>query len=160
MSRAQSQSSQSAGKAGKVGGIAIRERSGAEMQERASAQIRVESGVEGDSRGKPGKRQVTVLSKDDWEAACAEVDVVLAWTLRRANLLVEGIDLFTTPGARLRVGTALLEVTGETDPCTRMDDTKPGLFAALEKGSRGGVCCRVIESGFAATGDTARWEEA
>jgi MOSC domain-containing protein YiiM len=146
--------------AGKVSGIAIRAHSGAEMQERESAEVRTDSGVEGDSRGRPGRRQVTVLSKDAWEAACAEVDVELPWTLRRANLLIEGIELLPTPGARLRVGTALLEVTGETDPCVRMDDTKPGLFAALEKDSRGGVCCRVIESGFVAAGDVASWDGA
>jgi MOSC domain-containing protein YiiM len=129
------------------------------MCELTNAEICRESGVEGDSRGKPGKRQVTVLSKDGWEAACAEVDVELPWTLRRANLLVEGIDLTLERGARLRVGTALLEVTGETDPCVRMDATKPGLFAALEKDARGGVCCRVVESGVVSTGDTAAWEE-
>jgi len=147
-------------RAGRVGGIAIRERSGAPMQACASAEIRTESGVVGDARGKPGKRQVTVLSREAWEAACAEVEVVLPWTLRRANLLVEGIDLARVAGARLRVGDALLEVTGETDPCVRMDETKQGLFAALERGARGGVCCRVIESGHVATGDSACWEDA
>jgi MOSC domain-containing protein YiiM len=145
---------------GKVRGIAVRERSGAPMQERTTALVRVESGVEGDSRGKPGRRQVTVLSKDAWEVACGEVDVELAWTLRRANFLVEGIELAPTPGARLRVGSALLEVTGETDPCVRMDDAKPGLFAALEKDSRGGVCCRVVEGGIVSAGDVVAWEEA
>ena len=76
------------------------------------------------------------------------------------NVLVEGIELASTPGARLRVGSALLEVTGETDPCVRMDDAKPGLFAALEKDSRGGVCCRVVEGGIVSAGDVVAWEEA
>ena len=145
---------------GRLVGIAIRERSGAEMLERASAAIRRESGVEGDARGKPGKRQVTVLSRDAWEAACGEVRVEIPWTERRANLLVEGIPLQPVPGARLRVGTAVLEVTRETDPCRRMDEQKPGLFAALARDARGGVCCRVIESGTACTGDVVVWEEA
>lgn len=145
---------------GRLSSIAIRPRSGAPMQERREAAIRVESGVEGDARGKPGRRQVTVLSKDAWEAACAEVDVALAWTERRANLLLEGIDLSAEPGRRLRVGTALLEVTGGTDPCVRMDAVRPGLFAALERDARGGVCCRVVESGHAKAGDPVAWEEA
>lgn len=144
---------------GRLVGIAIRERSGAPMRERCEAAIRVESGVEGDARGQPGRRQVTVLSKDAWEAACAEVDVELDWTERRANLLLEGIELSPEPGARLRVGTALLEVTGATDPCVRMDAARSGLFAALERGARGGVCCRVVETGYAKAGDAARWEE-
>lgn len=144
---------------GRVVSIAIRPRSGAAMQECSEAEIRVESGVGGDFRGKPGKRQVTVLSKDAWDAACAEVDITLPWTERRANLLVQGLELLSEPGARLRVGTALLEVTGETAPCVRMDAATPGLFAALEKGSRGGVCCRVVESGHAKTGDAAFWEQ-
>ena len=130
------------------------------MQEREAAEVRTESGVEGDARGKPGKRQVTVIAREDWEAACREVDVELAWTLRRANLLVEGIALRPEPGARITLGTAVLEVTGETDPCVRMDQTKQGLYDALEKDARGGVCCRVIESGRVAKGDEAIWEDA
>ena len=100
------------------------------------------------------------MSRDAWEAACAEAGADLAWTERRANLLVEGIPLQPVPGATLRVGTALLEVTRETDPCVRMDEKKPGLFAALARDARGGVCCRVIESGSARAGDTVVWDEA
>jgi len=144
---------------GSVVSIAIRTRSGAAMQERNEAEIRIESGVAEDFRGKPGKRQVTVLSKDAWDAACAEVDVTLPWTERRANLLLTGLELLPTPGARLRVGTALLEVTGQTDPCVRMDAATPGLFAALERHNRAGVCCRVVESGHAKAGDSASWED-
>ena len=145
---------------GKVVGIAIRERSGAPMQKRDAALVSCESGVEGDARGKPGRRQVTVMAREAWEAACGEVGAQLAWTLRRANLLVEGIPRRPEPGARLTLGGAVLEVTGETDPCVRMDQTRPGLFAALERDVRGGVCCRVIETGRVATGDEALWEDA
>ena len=39
-----------------------------------------------------------------------------------------------------------LEVTGETDPCERMEEIQPGLFQALAPGWRGGVTCRNCSS--------------
>ena len=128
------------------------------MEELDAADITLERGVGADSRGKQRKRQVTVLAREDWEAACATAGVTLPWTTRRANLLVEGVALEGTKGRRLRVGTALLEVTAETDPCSRMDDAHAGLRAALEPGWRGGASCRVIEAGAVKPGDPVRWE--
>ena len=60
------------------------------------ATISCETGVADDIKGKPGKRQVTVLSREAWDEVCAELGEQLPWTARRANLLVEGIDLADT----------------------------------------------------------------
>ena len=75
------------------------------------------------------------------------------WTFRRANLLVAGIALPREPGARLRIGDAVLEVTGECDPCQVMDRQRPGLRAALEPDWRGGVTCRVLMGASLRLGD-------
>ena len=136
--------------------IARRDRKRGPMQELSSAEVSATNGVGNDFRGKPGKRQVTVMSADVWGAVCAELGVDLPWTTRRANLLVEGIDLPRQAGGILEIGSARLEVMLETDPCSRMDEQLDGLRAALMPDWRGGVCCRVIAGGDIAVGDEVR----
>ena len=121
-------------------------------------------GLSGDYRGgmkgKPYRRQVTLIERVDWEAALAEVGRTIAWEERRSNLLVDGLDLPQTPGTRLRIGADLvLEITRETDPCERMEALAPGLFAALTPNWRGGACTRVLMGGRIAVGDEIRIEE-
>ena len=137
------------------------------MLELPRADVTRRGGVADDFRGRPGGRQVTVLSLEDWQAACAQAGrPELPWTARRANLLVTGIDLAaanqaaaaSAEGCVLRVGTVELEVTGETAPCDRMEEAWPGLRAALAVGGRGGVTCRVRRGGELAAGDSVRPE--
>jgi MOSC domain-containing protein YiiM len=112
------------------------------------ATIARSAGVDGDARGKPGKRQVTILDQAAWEAARQELGRPdLPWLLRRANLLVSGLDLRNSTGRLLRVGPALLEITGETDPCVKIDRPTPGLRRALTPDWRGGVTARVRDGG-------------
>lgn len=127
-------------------------------------EISVDGGLHGDFRGvvKPGgrgRRQVTLIERADWDAAMAEVGHNIGWQQRRANLLVEGLDLPQRPGTRLRIGEVVLEVTRETDPCERMEALAVGLKAALSVDWRGGVCARVKAGGHIAVGDTIRIEE-
>jgi MOSC domain-containing protein YiiM len=124
-----------------------------------SATVGVDTGIGSDSRGvvragSKGNRQVTVLAKEAWDLACQEVGERPVWTSRRANLLVEGLALPTVAGAKLRIGTVELLVTGETEPCSRMDEVVSGLRAALTPDWRGGVTCRVLSGGEIAIGDT------
>src|SRR5215471_4127692 len=116
------------------------------------ARVTATEGIEGDFRGvKPG-RQITILFREGWEDACAELGQELPWVTRRANLFVEGV---ITPheGGRLKIGSLLLEVTQETQPCQLMDKARQGLRAALKPHWRGGVCCRVVEGGTIHVGD-------
>jgi MOSC domain-containing protein YiiM len=140
-------------------GIAWRAGKRAPMQTPDSAKVLVESGVAGDSRGRPGPRQVTVLASAGWDAACAQAGVELPWHTRRANLLVDGLDLAGTTGKQLRIGRLCLEVTGELEPCSRMDEACPGLREALIPQWRGGVTCRVVAAGEIAVGDPVTLEE-
>lgn len=138
---------------GQLLAIAQRAKKRAEMQLLTTAQITLERGVEQDFRGKPGKRQVTVLTQEGWDAACTELNAKLAWTDRRANLLIEGIDLQNSGGKILCIGTSRLLITQETDPCKRMNEVFPGLEKALATTWRGGVCCRVLSAGHISLGD-------
>jgi MOSC domain-containing protein YiiM len=111
------------------------------------------SGVARDFRGSPGNRQVTVISADAWRQVCGELGSEIPWTTRRANLLVDNLELPRQAGAEIRIGDVLLRVTGETDPCSRMEEQCAGLKAALQPDWRGGVCCRVLVGGDVAIGD-------
>ncbi len=134
--------------------IARRAAKRAAMEEIEACDITTEHGVFGDFRGKPGKRQVTVLSKEAWHQACLESGAKLPWTARRANLLVSGIEFDASfVGKVLQIGELQLEVTKETVPCERMDEAHPGLRNALQSQWRGGVCCRVKTSGHVRWGD-------
>ena len=128
--------------------------SGGPVETIETATITEEDGIEGNVR-KSRRRRVTVIAEEAWAAACNELGTDLPWTLRRANLLVEGLELPREPGARLRIGEVLLEVTQEVDPCAVMDAQHPGLKAALTPDWRGGVGCMVIEEGRVSVGDTA-----
>ena len=125
-----------------------------EMQLINRAQVTVANGILGDFRGSQSGRQLTILSESAWQNACTEIDADLAWTIRRANLLVEGIEFDAScVGRTLRIGEVELLVTEETNPCSRMDEQHPGLTAALKPRWRGGICCDVIKPGDIGIGD-------
>jgi MOSC domain-containing protein YiiM len=141
---------------GRLIGIARRDQRRASMQEIAVGTITIAAGLEGDYKGsKYPYRQITVLAREAWEGALAELGAPdLPWTARRANLLVAGVALPRARGGILRIGPVLLEVTGQTYPCARMDEVHQGLLKVLGKTWRGGVTCRVLEGGPIAVGDT------
>ena len=73
--------------------------------------------------------------------------------MRRANLLVEGVELPRALGGIVRIGPAVIEVTYPTTPCRRMDEARAGLLRALYPEWRGGITARVIEGGRINLGD-------
>ena len=105
-----------------------------------------DEGVIGD-HGTSQRRQVTILDIASWNAACGEVDTSLPWTSRRANILVEDIDLQSLAGQTIRIGTALAKVMGEVVPCHVMDTAHPGLKDAMKSEWRGGVFAQIIQTG-------------
>ncbi len=145
---------------GRLIGIARRERKRAPMEILECALVHPATGVARDFRGRPGRRQVTVLAAPGWRAACDELGRKLPWTARRANLLIDGIPLAETAGRRLVIGPVVLEITGELDPCSRMEEAGAGLRQALEPDWRGGVTCRVLDGGEIGLGDGVRLEDA
>ena len=120
------------------------------------ANVTLNRGVENDIFGKPGKRQVTVLSLQQWQIACEQLNSQLDWLTRRANLLISGYQFSAADvGKILCIGADLqLQITGETDPCKKMEIARPGLEQALLPDWRGGVTCRVIQEGLIQTQDT------
>lgn len=142
---------------GRLEAIAIRSGPRQPMEVRGAAFVSPASGVEGDWRGKPGDRQATVLFEADWAAACAEVGGDHPWTVRRANFLLSGLSNPGAAGGVLRIGAVELLITGETEPCSRMDAQVSGLRAALTPDWRGGLTARVLNQGEVRVGDAAEW---
>lgn len=128
--------------------IAYRSSIKAPMQTKTSTMVTRVAGLDGDARGKPGKRQITLLSQEQWLQTCQTIGADLPWTYRRANLLVSGM-LFDANyvGKQIKIGSLVLLVCGETDPCYKMDKQFLGLKSALAPDWRGGVCCQVIADG-------------
>lgn len=138
----------------KLIGIAFRPKAKAPIQTKTQSMISKVAGVDGDARGKPGKRQVTILSQEQWQQACDELHTSLPWTIRRANLLIEGFEFDANMvGKQIKIGQLILVVTSETDPCHKMDSQFQGLTKALTPDWRGGVCCTVIADGRVQIGD-------
>ncbi len=144
---------------GSVIGIALRNKPRAPMQIVTQSEITLEAGLDGDCRGAVRGRQVTVLTEEGWQAACAELGEELPWTTRRANLLVRGVDLTGRVGARLQVGEAVLVITDECEPCSVMEKARKGLRKALIPGWRAGATCRVARAGQVRVGDTAELQK-
>jgi MOSC domain-containing protein YiiM len=105
-----------------------------------------------------GRRQVTILSAERWAVLMAELGADLDPGARRANLLVEGLDLEESFDRILRVGACRLRIVGETRPCERMDQALPGLQEALRAHWGGGAYAEAMDDGDISVGDTIVWE--
>ncbi len=104
-------------------------------------------GLEGCAHARAGtKRQVLFASAQHLEALGVEYGRI------RENFTIEGTDVHEWPvGQRVAVGTAEFEITMVCDPCSRMDEIRPGLQEELD-GKRG-MLARVVQSGEVAAGD-------
>ncbi|MGQ4808686.1 hypothetical protein NKDENANG_02074 [Candidatus Entotheonellaceae bacterium PAL068K] len=137
---------------GTLRGLAVRSASRAPMQERQEVEVTVEQGIIGDYRG-AGLRQVTFLSTEQWQETLKALDVDLPWHTRRANLLIDGVDLPAAVGEQIRIGDCLFAISGETEPCQRMEELQPGLQQALTPNLRAGVWGKVVKSGTLRVGE-------
>jgi MOSC domain-containing protein YiiM len=140
---------------GIIKGIAVRDASRAPMQEQQQVEVTLQQGIVQDYRG-TGLRQVTFLDAGQWQEVLDELGVELPWYTRRANVLVEGIDLPATVGRRLQAGACRFAIGGETTPCQRMDELQPGLRRILTPALRGGVWGKVLQGGVLSVGDEVR----
>lgn len=116
-------------------------------------------GIEGNA-DQGGYRQVTVITREVFDEVSGELSVDLDPAVRRANVLVEGVDLSNPRGKVLCLGDARLHIRGETKPCERMDEAVDGLRGALARDWRGGCFGRVITGGQVRTGDPVWLEDA
>jgi MOSC domain-containing protein YiiM len=99
------------------------------------------------------RRQVTLIQREHLEAIARYlgVEAVAPESLRR-NIVVSGINLLALKERQVRVGGAVLEVTGECHPCSRMEEVLgAGGYNAVR--GHGGLTMRVVEGGVIGVGD-------
>jgi MOSC domain-containing protein YiiM len=106
-----------------------------------------------------GKRQVTIIEKEIWEALMDKLGASLNPSNRRANLMVSGIHLADSRQKILQIGACRVRIYGETRPCERMDEAWPGLRKALEENWGGGAFAEILDDGEIAVGDSVYWVE-
>nr|WP_290985749.1 MOSC domain-containing protein [Hyphomicrobium sp.] len=72
--------------------------------------------------------------------------------LLRRNLVTRGLNLNALKGEKIRIGIAVLEITGECAPCSQMEtNLGPGGYNAVR--GRGGLTARIATGGKIRIGD-------
>jgi MOSC domain-containing protein YiiM len=106
-----------------------------------------------------GRRQVTIIERERWDAHMAKLNAAIDPSARRANLMITGVALANTRGRMLRVGDTVIRIYGETKPCNLMDQALPGLREAMYENWGGGAFGEVMEGGRIAVGDAVAWDD-
>lgn len=125
--------------------VNVRHKQPLESRERVTV---VPGGLEGDRhRNARGLRQILLMEKEILDSLSLSPGTI------RENVTIEGLAIHgLQPGEFIRLGDeVVLEVTGLCEPCSRMDEIRPGLQETLD--GRRGVLTRVIEGGEVGLGD-------
>mgnify|MGYP001162611347 CR=1 FL=1 len=137
--------------------IWLKKNHGEPMVALIEAEVRASEGIKDSAKEPHADRQVTVLSKESWEAATESIGKSVDPGERRANFIVSGVKLEETIGKILQIGELKIKVTGETFPCKLMDEVSDGLRDALKPEWRGGVTGSVINDCLVKKGDSVSW---
>ena len=116
------------------------------MDSVARASLQAGRGLRGNA-DQGGRRQVTVIDRQAWDAVMEALGDSVEPALRRANLLIAGLPLAASRGRILCIRDCRLRINGETRPCALMDEARPGLRRALEPAWRGGAYAEVLDDG-------------
>jgi len=126
------------------------------MDAAVTAQLVAGRGIVGNA-DQGGTRQVTVIDLERWLELMDRLGADLDTSARRANLVIDSLDLFDSRGKLLRVGGTRLHILGETRPCERMEEALPGLQAAMRERWGGGAFAEVVDGGEINVGDLVTW---
>ncbi len=140
---------------GRLAWIGLRPARRAPMLAVEAAWLLPGAGLEGDRwRGAAtGARQVTLVAAEHLAAIAGYLGLpAVAPERLRRNLVITGLNLLALKGRRFRIGTALLDCSGECHPCSRMEEEfGPGGYNAVR--GHGGITARVLEGGAIRLGD-------
>ncbi|EGF92941.1 MOSC domain protein [Asticcacaulis biprosthecium C19] len=141
-------------RSGLVTWIGLRPQRQAPIEVVEAARLTTTQGLVGDRySGRSGSRHVTLIQAEHLTAIAAYLGLdAVAPELMRRNIVVSALNLLALKEQRFRLGSALLEMTGECHPCSRMEETfGPGGYNAVR--GHGGITARVLEDGEVRVGD-------
>ena len=134
---------------GRVVHLFLAQVSGAPVKPVTEAVAVATRGFEGDRharRAPGGQRQLLLVDVRHLR------DLELTPGALKENAVIEGLALETFPaGQRLRLGGALVELTGPCEPCHKVEAIRPGLLR--KSWGRRGQLARVLEGGSVRVGD-------
>jgi len=136
---------------GKVVAVCTSDRTGIPKKPVAEGTLKVNWGLEGDAHAGTWHRQVSLLALESIETMRAKGLNVHPGSFAE-NITTQGLELYTLPiGTRLRLGTALVEVTQIGKEC----HTKCAIYQAAGDCvmPREGIFVRVLEPGIVRAGD-------
>ena len=132
--------------------VCISERKGQQKHPVERVHLRPEHGIDGDAHAGNWHRQVSLLGQDSVDRLQEKISIPLFPGAFAENILCEGIELYKLPvGTKLRVGTALCEVTQIGKECHA--DCSIRRQAGDCVMPREGIFAVVLEEGDAAAGD-------
>jgi len=121
---------------------------GLAMEQLHAAEAVTDMGFAGCSHARrASKRQVLLVDKETLDSMELPPGII------RENITTSGLNVNgLSPGERLRIGCAVLEVTVVCTPCDQLEKIRPGLRRELY--GRRGMLCRVIAGGLIQRGDS------
>jgi MOSC domain-containing protein YiiM len=142
-------------RAGVVRWLGVRPERRAPLLPAASVRLDPAEGLAGDHyRSRTGgARQVTLIGREDIFAIAAYLGIeTIAPEILRRNVVVSGINLLALKGCNFRLGSAVLQATGECHPCSRMEEALgTGGYNAVR--GHGGITARIVSVGEVRVGD-------
>ena len=138
--------------------VCISEKKGEQKHPVDVIALRPHHGIEGDAHAGDWHRQVSLLAQESVDRMQERVSIRLLPGAFAENILCEGITLYKLPvGTKLRVGTALCEVTQIGKECHSECAIRQQAGDCVMP--REGILAEVLEEGDAKAGDEVIIEE-
>jgi MOSC domain-containing protein YiiM len=143
---------------GQLEAIWLKRMKGGPMDPVERATLKAHQGLVGNTN-QGGKRQVTLLEQEVWQALMEQFGASLDPSARRANLLLSGVRLANSRKRVLQIGNCRIRIWGETKPCEHLEEACPGLKEAMADNWMGGAFGEILDDGEIFVGDPVRWLE-
>lgn len=140
--------------AGRVEWIGIRPERRESMEVVETIAVSEKKGILGDHySGQSGNRHVTLIQAEHLPvvAALTGRDTLDPAVLRR-NITISGLNLLALKDHQIQIGDAILQITGQCHPCSKMETALgPGGYNAMR--GHGGLTAKVMKGGTIQVGD-------
>lgn len=132
---------------GKVAALHLNHASRALLERVGRATAVADAGLDGDRHSRAGGRRQILLVEEEVLSKLGLGPGAVREQVTVSGLFLGGL----ADGDRIRIGAALVEVREVCEPCSRMEELRPGLQGELD--GRRGRFVHVVEGGVIAVGD-------